>query len=269
MKFTIVTPSYNNAQNILQSIRSVYTQVGEFEIEHIVVDGASTDRSVDILKKHESDYINNHLEIGCSKYTFRYISEPDNGMYDAIVRGFSMATGDIYAWINTDDYYIDGAFEIATNVFSKHPKVQWIKGITNTIQKDGSIINGVYKEYNQMAIRKGVYGTIWYFIQQDSTFWRSELWKDINTNQLKEYKLAGDFRLWQLFSEQTPLYSINCPVSCFRKRDNQKSSSREEYLTESKQTVKYGMVENYIFSILYRIFKITGLNLLKGKNIKL
>ena len=94
-------------------------------------------------------------------------------MYDAINKGFKIATGDIFAWINHDDKYAPGAFEIILKTFEKFPKIKWLKGITSYINTDNKITNsGLCLVYNKEWLKMGIYGRNAYFVHQDSVFWK-------------------------------------------------------------------------------------------------
>lgn len=262
MKFFIVTPSYNNGENILESLLSVYNQTGDFSIEHIVVDGGSRDSTLGVLEMFEKEY-------GRKKdgYTFRYVSKPDEGMYDAILNGFSMGLGDIMAWINTDDLYQENAFQTIVDILAHNPEIKWIKGVTDYLERDGSKRRGKFLTYRQRLIQKGIYGTVGPFIQQDSVFWKRELWEMVNYEELRVYRYAGDFRLWQLFSMKEPIYTFDKSVSYFRKRENQKSLEFSYYLDECLKTTKIMKIEKLIYAIIFKVEKLFKVKIVKGFSI--
>lgn len=234
MKFSIITPTYNTASHLAETIESVLSQAGNFDIEYIVMDGGSTDNTIEILKKYDQAIKLDVYPIQCNSLTFSWYSEKDKGMYDAINHGFAKASGDIYAWINADDTYVPDAFQKIADTFATFPEVSWIKGITSNIEEDEILIRkGGVLIYEQTLLACGVYGRQAYFVEQDSVFWRADLWKrvgDIPT----EYRLAGDYFLWIQFAQYTPLWSLNASVSHFRKSAGQLSQQVTAYKKEQQ-----------------------------------
>lgn len=114
LKISVVTVCYNMEGTIEETILSVLNQ-NYPNLEYIIIDGNSTDDTMLIVNKYK-DKIST------------IVSEPDNGMYDAIHKGFSMATGDILAWINADDSYMPWTFKYVNEVFTDLPDVDWIVG---------------------------------------------------------------------------------------------------------------------------------------------
>lgn len=112
-KLSIVTPSYNQGKYIEQTILSVVGQ-NYLDLEYIIIDGGSSDNTVDILKKYKDNI------------TY-WVSEPDKGQANAINKGFSKATGDIFAWINSDDYYLPGIFSKIIPLLDRN-KPQFVSG---------------------------------------------------------------------------------------------------------------------------------------------
>lgn len=120
-RITIVTPSYNQGRFIEETIRSVLLQ-GYPNLEYIIIDGGSTDDSVEIIKKYEP-------------WLTYWVSEPDKGQSHAINKGFQKASGEIYAFINSDDYYLPEAFGHVANAFNE--SVGMLVGVSMQVGLDG------------------------------------------------------------------------------------------------------------------------------------
>ena len=117
LKFSIVSPSFNQAAFLDDMLRSVRQQ-GYAELEHIVMDGGSTDGSVEILRAAEQ------MDTSC----LRWESKPDGGQSDALNQGFRQAQGDIVGWLNSDDRYHDGCLKEVARAFEENPDVDVIYG---------------------------------------------------------------------------------------------------------------------------------------------
>lgn len=234
MKFSIITPAYNTASYLVETIESVVSQAGNFDIEYIVMDGGSTDNTVEILKKYDQAIKSGAHPIHCNSLTFSWYSEKDKGMYDAINRGFMKADGDVYAWINADDTYVPDALQKIADAFATFPEINWVKGITSNIEANGALIRkGGVLIYDQSLLACGVYGRQAYFVEQDSVFWRADLWEKVGGIPT-EYRLAGDYFLWIQFAQHTALWSLNVPVSRFRKSTGQLSQQVAAYKKEQQ-----------------------------------
>ena len=124
---SIITPSYNQAKFLEQTIRSVLAQDYQ-PIEFIIIDGASTDGSLEIIRRFEDRLI-------------FWISEPDQGQADAINKGFNQARGDIVAWLNSDDLYLPGAVSQAVDALQTEPELGMVFGDALTIDTQGRPLN--------------------------------------------------------------------------------------------------------------------------------
>ena len=121
MKVSIVTPSFNQGGFIERTLESVANQAG-VETEHVVFDGGSTDETVAVLRKHESD--------------IRWVSEKDNGQTDAVNKGIRATDGEIIGWLNSDDIYYPGALARVVAYFEAHPDVDVVYGMADHIDVD-------------------------------------------------------------------------------------------------------------------------------------
>lgn len=216
---SIVTPVYNGEKYLEETIQSIIAQTYD-NIEYIIIDGKSTDRTMDIIRKYE-----NRIAY--------WLSEPDKGMYDAIKKGFKVATGEIFAWLNSDDKYYQSAVEVIAKTFKKYPEVEWVTGIPTIYDETGLIVRvGGPLFYFNKFFRMGLYrGDILGWLQQESTFWRKSLWERVGgiNNSLK---FAGDYDLWIRFSKQSHIYVIPTILGGFRSHSSQKSKEIEGYYAE-------------------------------------
>ena len=182
-------------------------------LEYIIVDGGSTDGTLEIIKKYE-------------KHIFKWISEPDNGMYDAINKGFKLSTGDIMAWINSDDIYFKDTFSKLVEIFTMFPDIKWLQGIPTCIDEQGRIVLvsdlKIWSKYDY-------YIKNYNWIQQESVFWKRTLWEKAGGQVSKTYKYAGDLELWTRFFRYEKLYSARFLLSAFRFRGSNQLSSAHLY----------------------------------------
>lgn len=224
-KISIVTPSYNQAEFLEETIQSVLSQ-NYPNLEYIIIDGGSTDGSIDIIKKYE-----NYLHFWCS--------EPDAGQYDAINKGFSHSTGEIMGWLNSDDMYLPWSFKTVADIMSSFPNIEWLSTLNPGLWDYHGFCSGFTSVpgYSLEAFLDSCYlpwnnskGLAW--IQQESTFWRRELWNSIGGCLRTDIKLASDFDLWCRFYTKTELYGTTSPLGGFRSQYQQRSRNIEEYVKE-------------------------------------
>ncbi len=239
MKISVICPVRNGKTYLKQALDSVISQEGSFDTELIIIDGASSDGTKEILQEYENKYKSGELCFKCDSFSLLIISEPDQGMYDALSKGFRLCTGDVICWINADDYYLEGAFSKACKVFSDLSEVNWITGRANS-EKDGRYIwKSMLRYFPCSYIRSGLFGLYSdHFIAQENTFWKKECLKYIDYNKLSEFKLAGDFYLWNEFSKEEHLYSCDEDFAVFRVHNNNMSGNTETYRQEMRSIVK-------------------------------
>jgi GT2 family glycosyltransferase len=133
---SVITPSYNQAVYLEKTIQSVLNQ-DYLQIEYIIIDGASNDESVDIIRKYEDQLTH-------------WVSEKDNGQADAINKGFARATGEIVAWLNSDDYYLDGTMSAVVKIFEENPEVVLVYGNMLAVDEHGKTFNTL--NYKQLTL---------------------------------------------------------------------------------------------------------------------
>ncbi len=159
MRISIVTPSFNQGEFVEQTIRSVMEQ-DYSDVEHIVVDGGSTDRTLSVLSRYP------HL---------KWKSEKDTGQSNAINKGFQRSTGQILAWINSDDYYETNIFRVLVEYFESHPDCMFLYGDITYVGKDGTFLkrtSGDVMNYENLVRSPDI-------VRQPSCFWRRALLDEI------------------------------------------------------------------------------------------
>lgn len=222
-KISIVTPNYNYGHLLEETILSVLNQ-NYPNLEYIIIDGGSTDNSLEVIKKYESRLA-------------YWTSEKDEGIYDALNKGFKLCTGEIMAYLNSDDIYLPWALETVFSVFSEVRDAEWIStlqpGYIDYVSRARWF--GQIPGFSKDAFLNGKYSgrfSKFRFIQQESTFWRKSLWDKTKGSIDINYKLAGDFWIWNEFYKHTELYGILNPISLFRVNSGQKSSDINQYILE-------------------------------------
>lgn len=216
---TIVTPVFNAVEYLDETIKTIRKQSYK-KIEYIVVDGGSTDGTIDIIKKNK-DVIS------------YWISEPDSGMYDALCKGLKKATGDYIGYLNAGDLYFDTTLETVVNILEKNNNVKWITSGRTTCNNQSVITScDIPFRYKQSLIRKGFYGQFLPFIQQESTFWHRSLLAEVDMEYLSQLKLAGDYFLWFEMAKNNCLHIVETQLGIFKKHPGQLSESIEKYFDE-------------------------------------
>lgn len=225
-KFTVVTPCYNARAFLPETIASVLNQSafadGRAELQYVIVDGGSSDGTQDYLATLNDPRIS-------------WISEPDRGMYDAVVKGFDRTTGEVLSYINAGDVYFPWAFDVVAEALAD-PSVNWITGLSVLRNERGQVFQVERtRRYWSGLIQRGAYGPHLPYIQQESTFWRSSLWQSVDASRLRQLKLVGDYFLWVCMSKQSDLLAVNSALAAFSIQPGQLSEAKDRYFAELEQ----------------------------------
>lgn len=163
MKVSIVTPCFNGRAYLGQTADTVLPQSGPFTLEWLVVDGGSTDGSLDYLRSLRDPRVD-------------IVSEPDRGQSHALNKGLSRATGDVVAWLNADDLYAPGALAAVADAFAQHPAAQWLLGRCEIIDAAGRVIRRPVTRYKDRSLRRYSRRALLRenFVSQPAVFWRRE-----------------------------------------------------------------------------------------------
>lgn len=208
-KVSIVTPSYNQDQFIEETIRSVLLQ-GYPDIDYIVIDGGSTDKSVEIIRKYE-------------RWITFWTSESDGGQTNAINKGIKRSTGEVVTWLNSDDLYTEGAFFVVANAFVKQPHSTVIYGKIDIIDTNTSIIS--HKKSHRFDLEKLYFSD---YIPQPASFINTEAIKKIGLLD-ERFHYVMDYDLWiRLGNGKGLMQYIPATLACFRLHNSSKSVSQQE-----------------------------------------
>jgi glycosyltransferase involved in cell wall biosynthesis len=257
-RISIITPCRNAERFIVETIESVINQKavrsGMVDLEYIVCDGSSNDRTIELVKSF------GHPSI-------RLISEPDSGMYEALAKGIAKATGDWTAYLNAGDAYPSYAFNVLLDVAATHD-VKWITGITTAYNEPGQLVHFMMPyRYRRALIRAGQYARrrplFLPFIQQESTFWHSSLNGLVDLERLSSFRYAGDAFLWYSFAAGHQLRIVGAQIGGFRVHRGQLSENRAEYLEEIERfadgirfiDIPLAILDNLIWYAPFRVKK--------------
>ncbi len=206
---SIITPSYNQANFLEETICSVLDQ--EYpNLEYIIVDGGSTDGSLEIIQKYADRLA-------------WWVSEPDQGQTDAINKGFSQAKGEILAWLNSDDTYLPAAVAEAVGFLQAHPEIGTVYGDANLIDDEGNIIGRFpAKQTDNRRLMRG-----YVHVPQQATFFRTELWRKVGPLD-PTFFFAMDYDLWVRLSQHAPLKYYSRLWANFRLHGGAKSIEADD-----------------------------------------
>ncbi|HQJ32780.1 MAG TPA: glycosyltransferase family 2 protein [Anaerolineaceae bacterium] len=235
-KISIVTPSFNQAQYLEETIRSVLLQ-NYPNLEYIIIDGGSTDGSVEIIKKYEP-------------WLTYWVSEPDRGQSHAINKGFARSTGEIMAWINSDDTYAINAFREVTEVFLREETL-WVVGFTDKINAEGHVFQ--HEKRDEEKTEDWYVGGL--YLQQ-GIFWRRKLW-ELSGCLDENLQYSFDYDLWIRFIQHQPFaYWIDKILANFRIHSESKTSLDQlKFMNEQKEIYKRYPINIMSISSRFYIWK--------------
>lgn len=214
---SIVMPSFNQRRYLQVAIDSILSQSCDAEV--IVMDGGSTDGSVDVLKSYGTQ--------------IRYVSEPDRGQSDALNKGLSLATGDVVGWLNSDDVYKPQAFHAVLDVF-KDAQTHWVFGKVDVINEEGAEIRKWITWLKNRRLARLTFNKLlranW--ISQMGVFWRREFLTSLGGVE-QNYHLAMDYDLWLRFWKKAPGVFLDKTIASFRIYESSKSGT--QYLQQLQE----------------------------------
>lgn len=230
-KVSIITPSFNQGRFIEKTIQSVLSQKGDFQLEYIVVDGGSSDNTIDILKAYEGK--------------LQWTSEKDNGQSDAINKGFRRATGDIIAWLNSDDTYYPRAIQKAVEYLNMNPDALMVYGKGMYIdENDKELETYQTGEFDRDRFSQEC------IICQPTVFMRRRVLDEIGFVD-ESLKCAMDYDYWWRVSKAGAIGFLPDNLATYRLHNDSKTISQKlQSYTEAIKIVKkyYGYVHpNWLY----------------------
>jgi len=229
-KVSIIAPVYNSAEFIEDSIQTVLNQTYP-NIEYIIMDGGSTDETVEIAQKYADKYSDKLI----------IISEPDNGQSDAINKGWKRATGDYLTWLNADDLYEPNTVETAVNFFNANPETKWVYGKAIFTYEDGTLGHFRHPTFEWDYEKLLTFGC---YIAQPTTFLHRDIIDEFGYIT-EEMHFGMDYEYWLRIGKKfQPVFvpEINVQVKIFQ--DTKSRSGGYERMLELETMLKqYGATE--------------------------
>jgi glycosyltransferase involved in cell wall biosynthesis len=237
-KISIVTPSYNQADFLERTILSVLNQ-NYPNLEYIIIDGGSKDGSVEIIKKYE-------------KYISFWVSEPDNGQANALNKGFSIATGELVGWQNSDDIFLPYSFVNIANAYKQNKKFDLFFGNIVFLNGRDEIINDLrFVPFNYRSLLYE--GTV---LSNQAAFWKRELFEKYGFFNEK-YQFCMDYEFWVRIGNHCKFYFVHEYLGGFRLHRTSKTSTiaksglQEHYSILEDKGIEYSSLQYRVFRLYY------------------
>lgn len=239
-RISVVVPSYNKGRYIEQTLRSIIDQ-GYPNLELIVIDGGSSDESVEIIRRHAG-----HIAY--------WVSEPDGGQTQGLIKGFQRATGEIQCWLNADDLHEPHTLHEVARFFCAHPQARFVYGNWTWMDRDG---NALYYR-REMGFYRWLWLYAYDYIPQPAAFWRRDLYEEVGGLDPR-YSLTMDADLFARFARVCHPQHLDRPLARFRSYPEQRNqahranSDREQYEILCRElNRRVGAMEKVCLSLVAR-----------------
>ncbi len=246
-KISVITPSLNQGEYIEETILSVISQEGAFSIDYVIVDGGSTDKTLDIIKKYASLLAKGEWGMKCRGITFRWLSEKDRGQADALNKGFLLAKGEVLAWLNSDDTYLEGTLSRMAAHFKEHPEADLVYGKAHFTDEHGTII-GKYPtgpfNYNTLATFN--------LICQPAAFFRKEALNKAGGLDT-DLRYVMDYDLWIRMAGKCSFVYYPEFLSTYRLHEDSKTTEARNSVANHKECLETVM-KYYNWAPINRVF---------------
>lgn len=269
MKISIITPSYNQGKYLERTILSIWNQEVDFELEHIVIDGGSTDQSVAIIKKYDHLYRSGQFPLKCKDFKFVWLSKQDKGQSDALNKGFSMSTGDILGWLNSDDLYSSNhSLKIICSAFVEH-KTDIVLGNIYVIDDNDHVIDTpiLTNIMNNDDFQNNLKDIVKFdIIMQPSCFFKRHVWESVG---ISDNFYIMDWVLWiDAYRNNYKFFKIDNYIASYRQQDNAKTvfaaKDKDENIKRCKEIISmYKKYDTWCLNRFYHIIYLLLLNLSK------
>lgn len=230
MLITVVTPTFNSERYVRSTLESIWTDdsiPGE-NVEHIVVDGGSDDRTLAIV----------------AEYPSKVITGRDRGMYDALNKGLAAMTGDVFGYVNSDDEVTEGGLRAVREAFGRAPSVNWLTAPSIIIDGEGKALATLRPPRWLSAERMRALG--WNCFPQPSTYFRADFVRRLGGFP-EDLRLAGDYDLFlRALERQRPIY-LRKPLSRFRLHETNLTKNHEAMYAESDRIADAGQMNRGLY----------------------
>lgn len=248
MKISIITPSFNSGKTIEETIKSILSQTYK-NIEHFIIDGGSKDNTLEIIKKYNYlDKFAFYLDYG-----FKFVSEPDRGIYDAMNKGIKLATGDIVGILNSDDIYFDeSVIENVMKIF-KENQIDCLWGDLVYFKDDPSKFIRIWKAG---SYKPGIFKTGW--VPPHPTFFvKKEIYEKYGYFRL-DFPVAADYEIMLRFLEKYKIKGYYLPKFLVKMRAGGNANKLKNIIKGNLECIRAWKVNNLkisIFTPILRIFR--------------